>query len=76
MSLPSIEHPVWRQLVTGEKTCEFEFLAIQIFLGRAHMVLSMEDTPENVLSLSRELRGIFEENINHPVIVRDMTKLR
>ncbi len=75
MILPPLHHPVWEELVTGEKTVEFEFLATKIFLGRARMVLFTDKSPESMHSLTRELRGIFEENLTHPAIERDLELL-
>lgn len=75
MILPPLHHPIWQELVTGEKSITFEFLAIKIFLGRAQMVLFSDHTPETMRSLTKELRRIFENNLTHPAIERDIARL-
>ena len=60
MLLPPLHHPIWQELVTGEKSVEFEFLATKIFLGRAQMTLFSDNSPEAMYALTKELRGIFE----------------
>jgi hypothetical protein len=75
MALPSPYSPIWRKLVSGEKECDFEFLATKIFIGRARVVLLRDNSPQTVESLATGLRNIFHKNQSHPAVERDIAKL-
>jgi hypothetical protein len=73
--LPSADSPVWRQLVKGEKNCNFEFLATKIFLGRVQLVRFQDCSERTASKLAGELRSIFQKNLSHPAVARDLAKL-
>lgn len=76
MSLPPASHPIWRQIVSGEKSPDFEFLATKIFLGRARLQLARDSSPDTLAVLSDQLRALFEKNSSHPMVLRDAEQLR
>jgi hypothetical protein len=75
VNLPPPNDSIWRKLVTGETPCHFEFLATKIFLGRAQLVLFDGATEESINNLAAELRHLLEENITHPLVIKDLARL-
>lgn len=75
MTLPGLTDPVWQDLITGKKTCEFEFLAARMLLGRAKHALFLNPSIQKRAELVGELRAIFEKNPNHPAVCRDIEKI-
>ena len=37
MLTPSVTHPLWHKLVTGQVQCQFDCLAVKVFLGAAKL---------------------------------------
>ena len=76
MNLQPRYSPIWKKLITGEMSCDFEFLATKIFLGRARLVQISDTSDETLVSLANELFELFEKNKEHPAVLRDLERIR
>ncbi len=76
MEIPGLNNPIWKDLVTGEKLIDFNFLAIKIFLGRARLLLGNDSSEANIQKLSNELREIFVKHANISVLQKDIELLQ
>ena len=72
-SLPSADHSIWSDIITGKKPVQFDFLAAKIFLGRAQM--NYKNDPSSLKNLAKEFHQIFEKNINLPTVKKDIDQL-
>ena len=75
MLIPPVSHPVWTQLVTGQKMCQFDSLATKIFLGSAKLRASQDASPENIRKLGAGLHELFVKNQRLPSVQQDLSKL-
>ncbi|MBN2694874.1 hypothetical protein JXR93_09450 [bacterium] len=75
MDIPSVDSPIWRKLVTGEKSVDFSFLAIKVFLGRAKLMIGSDSSEENIKKVSLELRDLFLKYSSIPTIQKDIELL-
>jgi hypothetical protein len=74
MGIPAPEHPVWSQLVTGERAVELDFLAAKMLIVRLRMKL--REQPRAVGTLARELHSLYVQNAQLPSAQRDVAKLQ
>lgn len=73
MKVPSEDNPVWKDLLTGKRECDFSFLAANIFLFRARMELRTE--PDALPRLIEEMHDLFARNETLPSVQNDLNKL-
>ena len=76
MVVPSSSSPEWKQLVTGKKQCDFEFLAARMTMGRLRLMI--DSNPNNAAAIQQsidEIREVFVKNINLPKVQRDLGKV-
>lgn len=76
VSTPSVSDPVWQRLVTGQVECQFESLAVKIFLGSAKLQASRDKSPDLLRRLATELQGIFVKNESLQSVQNDLAKFR
>jgi hypothetical protein len=76
MATPSASDPVWHKLVSGQLECQFESLAVKIFLGSAKLQASRDKSPETLRRLATELQGIFVKNESLQSVQHDLAKFR
>ncbi len=72
--MPSVDDPIWRDVVSGRVRPQFEHLGLQIFMGRTRMVT--DGAPQEVDRLARELHQFFVANQHHPKVQRDFARIR
>ena len=75
MQIPSVTHPKWAKLISGELKCNFELLSVKILLGR--LVTNYKNTPtEAVLNeCINEARNFFEKNQRLPKAEKDLMEI-
>jgi len=73
MALPSANHKIWVDIVTGKNEFEFECLAVKILLGRLRAQVTND--PMSVQSSATELYSFFEKNQKLPSAQRDLAKI-
>jgi hypothetical protein len=74
MVTPSPSDPVWQKLVSGQLTCQFESLAVKVFLGSAKLQASRDASPANARRLASELQGVFTRNESLQSVQNDLAK--
>jgi len=75
MNVPDGGHPIWEEIVTGRTRRNFEHLAVQMFLGKAQVVLFQDGSERAIRRLAREIHELFVQNASHPKMQRDLSKL-
>jgi hypothetical protein len=75
MNVPDVSHPIWREIVTGRSPRTFEHLALQLFLGKARILLAQNNADRIVEQLVSEIHALFQQNASHPKIQRDVAKI-
>jgi hypothetical protein len=75
MDIPGASDPVWKEVITGTRTCKFEFLGLQMLAKRLNLQFSLNPAPEALEESTRELRQMFVKNANLPKVQRDLKKI-
>lgn len=75
MIIPPSEHPIWRDLVNGKITCEFDYLATRLLLGRLMAEVAQDPAPETIRRCASELHCLFERIAHLPTPRRDLKKI-
>ncbi len=75
MDIPVATDPVWKEVITGQRTCKFEFLGLQMLAKRLNLQFSLNPAPEALEESTRELRQMFVKNANLPKVQRDLKKI-
>jgi hypothetical protein len=75
MNVPSAKHPRWFQIVTGEASQQFDFLAANILLGRVQMLTDEQKTRAKYLEIAVQLRELMESFKHLPSARRDLVRL-
>jgi hypothetical protein len=76
VATPSVSDPVWQKLISGQLECQFESLAVKIFLGSAKLQVSRDKSPDIQRRLATELQGIFVKNESLQSVKNDLAKFR
>ena len=74
MEIPSVSHPVWAALLTGQLACGLESLPIKFFLSRVKPALAKDRSPALLRQFATELRELFVANAQVPSVQRDLVK--
>lgn len=75
MQLPSINHPIWKELITKRPEHQFEFFAFKLILSRMNMEYEKHPSPQAIETHARELKSFLEKNANLPKLQNDVRKL-
>jgi hypothetical protein len=76
MAIPSASDAVWQKLISGQIQCQFECLAVKVFLGSAKLQVSRDTSPANLRRLAIELQNVFARNESLPSVQNDLAKFR
>jgi hypothetical protein len=71
---PTVE-PIWRDIVTGKVKVDFEFLAAKILQSTLTRTYGKDPTAEKLEKCARDLRDLFSQNSDLPVVQRDLKKV-
>lgn len=75
MDVPSIDDGLWEDVASGKFSCELNFLALKILLGRLNLMIKQDPSPANVQKCAKELREFFVKNAAMPSARRDLETL-
>ncbi len=73
MQVPGKEHPVWGDLITGQKNAILSFLAAKIMIARLR--LGYQANPASLTAGSAELWAIYANNSQLSSVQKDLTTL-
>jgi hypothetical protein len=73
MAVPSRSHPIWGQLVSGQKQLEFDSLAVKVALGRVRLEITRQSV--SVAQAAGQLHDVFKANETLPSVQKDLLKL-
>lgn len=65
-------HPVWSELVSGQRRCNLQFLAGKILLRRLEQAVRENPLPGHVAACARELHALYANNRNIPAARNDV----
>lgn len=63
--IPPINHPKWKELVTGAKKYEFQSLGVKIMMSRVLLHTSKDLSPDNIKKSIEEVHSFFTKNEAH-----------
>jgi hypothetical protein len=72
---PPASAPIWQKLLAGQVNCQFECLAVKVFLGSAKLQLARDNSPETHRRLAQELHNVFAKNATLASVQQDLAKL-
>ena len=73
--IPDAENCIWREIIAGEKTINFEFLAANILTARVRHLYLSEPNKTNLNRLTLQLRELFVRNSELPSVKKDLYKI-
>jgi hypothetical protein len=75
LSVPPANDPVWRDIVSGKRTFQLDFVAAKILLGHLGVKVRHRGDPGVIREGARELHDIFARNVQMPSVQRDLAKI-
>jgi hypothetical protein len=57
--LPNVSHPVWKQIVSGERKVQTGLVSINLFIQSCKMSYNRDPSPENLDQLVSKMHGFF-----------------
>ncbi|MCB0210903.1 MAG: hypothetical protein KDJ52_16305 [Anaerolineae bacterium] len=75
MKLPDEKNPIWKKLVCGERSYQFQFLGTKLILGRLNLRCKKSQSSQEVDACIRELRNFFEQNLHLPKVQIDLKQI-
>ena len=75
MDVPSVESPVWNDIVSGKVKYQLDFLAAKIMLGRLMLKVRNNSSPENLAKCGQELHNLYDQNVDLPCVQRDLVRI-
>jgi len=75
MSLPPVTDRRWRDVIVGNVTYDFDFLALQFFFGRIRMQLARDSSEANIMKYIGELHVLLTKNAHLTNAKRDIAKI-
>lgn len=73
--LPEVRDPRWKDIVTGEKKIEPEFVATKILLMRLVLEVKKNPVPAVIAKSSQELHDLLKANLQVPKVQNDIKKI-
>jgi hypothetical protein len=74
-TIPSVRDHIWKEIVTGQKTIGFEFLAANILIQRIRELYINEPSDENLQTYILQLRELFVRNSELASVKKDICKI-
>lgn len=74
-TIPGIRDHIWKEIVTGQKTIGFEFLAANILTQRIRELYINEPSDENLQTYILQLRELFVRNSELASVKKDICKI-
>jgi len=68
--------PIWLQIISGQATIDFEFLAARILQGSLIRSFHQRPTADRLERCARELRELFMKNASIPAARNDLLKIQ
>lgn len=75
MDVPPASHPVWSNIVSGQASYEYEFLATKLILRHLTYQVKTQPTTDMIQHCAQELRNIFVRNVNLACVQRDLIQI-
>ena len=73
--VPPVEHPVWRNIVTGKVIIDFQFVAANILMMSISSNIGHNTSSSDIERYCTELRDLFIENIYNPAAQQDIGRI-
>lgn len=75
LSVPPENDPIWRDIVSGKRTFQFDFVAAKILMGHLAVKVRHRNDPAVIQEGARELYQVFARNAQMPSVQRDLAKI-
>jgi hypothetical protein len=75
MSIPLSTDKVWKDILQRKVKFEFEFLALNIMLGRLFMEIERDPSPGTLQRCASEIHNLLHKNAHLPSARRDIQKI-
>ena len=75
MNVPSSTDKVWKDILQKRVKYEFEFLALNIMLGRLLLELERDPSPATLEKCANDVHNLLAKNAHLPSAKRDIQKI-
>lgn len=74
MSVPTLDNPVWKELILGKKIVSFNFMASKLLLSRA--IMEVRNNSDLIEKYETELYNFFLKNSHLPTVQKDIDLIK
>ncbi len=75
MNIPLSTDKVWKDILQRKVKYEFEFLALNIMLGRLFLEIERDPSPATLQKCADEMHNLLDKNAHLPSTKRDIQKI-
>lgn len=75
MNLPSNTDQIWKDILQHKVKYDFEFLALNIMLGRLFLEIERDSSPATLQKCASEMHNLLDKNAHLPSAKRDIQKI-
>ncbi|GAP20032.1 hypothetical protein [Leptolinea tardivitalis] len=75
MTIPPVTADIWKELILRKKVFEFDYLALQMLLGKLATDVQKDPSPAKIEQSVSRLYELMILNQNNPAARRDLQKL-
>ncbi|MEW6406401.1 MAG: hypothetical protein AB1649_31845 [Chloroflexota bacterium] len=75
MDVPAIDHPAWKDIVTGKAKYQLDFLAAKILLGWLMLKVKSDPSPSMIETCGQALHNLFAQNPDLPCVQHDLEQI-
>ena len=73
--IPATSNRIWKELINGQRTISFEFLAANILIRHIQDLYAGEPSEENLQMYTLQLRELFVRNTELLSVKKDICKI-
>lgn len=75
MNVPPGTDKVWKDILQRKVKYNFEFLALNIMLGRLFLEMERDPSPATLQKCANEIHNLLDKNAHLPSAKRDLQKI-
>jgi hypothetical protein len=75
MEVPAVDHPAWRDILTGRVRYQLDFFAAKILLGWLLLKVANDPSDDVLVESVEALHHLFAQNSGLPCVQRDLLEI-
>lgn len=75
MNIPPASDPIWKKVITGQRKCNFDYLAAKLLQAMLMRSFNKDPSHANSSKCCETLRELFVQNSDQPLAQNDLKKI-